>query len=451
MKYTLFPVILICFLFSCTSKKADAPVNKEEMAQKVVAEFKHSWNGYKKFAWGHDALNPISGKAHDWYKESLLMTPVDAFSTMCTMGLDSEKREAKELIFEKLSFDKDIYVQHFEITIRLLGGLLSAYQMDGDARFLKLAEDLAKRMMPVWDSPTGMPYGFVNLKTGAVRDSISSSAGIGTCILENAVLSKLTGNPIYVQKAERAMLALYERRSKLDLVGTTINIQTGKWIDSTCHIRGCIDSYFEYALKYYLMSGDPKYKEMWQKQKTALDKYVAHKYDGNLWYSVVNMNTGKRVATNYGALDAFYAAVLCLDGDVEQAKELQETNYKLWNKYGIEPEAIDYTTMKVPDWGKFYMLRPENIESAFYLYRFTKDEKYLKMGVTYYESLIKYCRTENGFTHLKDVMTKEKEDAMESFFLAETLNYLYLIFAPENKFDFKTHVFNTEAHPLKKF
>lgn len=70
------------------------------------------------------------------------MTPVDAFDTMVLMGLKEEANDTKELIFNKLSFDKNISVQNFEITIRLLGGLISAYQLDGDKRFLDFAEDL---------------------------------------------------------------------------------------------------------------------------------------------------------------------------------------------------------------------------------------------------------------------------------------------------------------------
>ncbi|RPH31936.1 MAG: glycoside hydrolase family 47 protein [Bacteroidales bacterium] len=452
-KISIITLLISTLLISgCNSFKKNKPssVNKEEMASKVIDEFKHAWNGYKKYAWGHDALNPLSGGFHDWYKESLLMTPVDAFSTMCTMGLEEEKKEAKEIIFSKLSFDKDMYVQHFEISIRLLGGLLSAYQMDGDERFLKLAEDLATRMLPVWSSPTGLPYRYVNLKTGAVRDSISNPAELGTYVLEYATLSSITKKPIFKEKAEKALLYLSEKRSSIDLIGSSININTGEWVDKMSHIRGGIDSYLEYLIKYYLFTGDKKYKVLWDKHKQALDKYAAQTVESGLWYSVVDMNTGERKATVYGALDAFYPGTLCLGGDLEQAKKLQESNFKLWTLHGVEPEAIDYTTMQIPEGNSFYILRPENIESAFYLYRFTKDEKYLKMGVEYYESLKKYCRTDIAYAHIKDVATKEKEDVMESFFLAETLSYLYLIFAPEEKFSFETHVFNTEAHPLKK-
>jgi len=96
-------------------------------ATQVRAAFLHAWQGYRRYAWGHDDLDPLSRKPHDWYGVPLLMTPVDAYDTMLLMGLTDEAADAKRLILERLSFDQDVSVQVFEVTIRLLGGLLSAY------------------------------------------------------------------------------------------------------------------------------------------------------------------------------------------------------------------------------------------------------------------------------------------------------------------------------------
>jgi mannosidase alpha-like ER degradation enhancer 2 len=111
------------------------------MAASVKAEFLHAWRNYERYAWGHDALRPLSKAPHDWYGQSLLMTPVDALDTLILMNLDTEAAKTKELIVRDLSFDRDIYVKNFEITIRLLGGLLSSYQLTNDKRLLQLAED----------------------------------------------------------------------------------------------------------------------------------------------------------------------------------------------------------------------------------------------------------------------------------------------------------------------
>ena len=430
------------FLFSQTKQ-----IDKVKLADEVKQEFLHAWNGYKKYAWGHDELLPLSKGYKDWYNESLLLTPMDAFGTMKIMGLNKEAKEDKDLILSKLSFDKDISVQVFEINIRMLGGLLSAYQLDGDKRFLDLAVDLANRLMPAFDSPTGMPYRYVNLKTGATSDSISNPAEIGTLILEWGTLSKITGNNIYYQKAKRALEEVFKRRSAIGLVGTFINVNTGEWTNTDSHISGAIDSYYEYLLKGWLMFGDEDLKNMWDVSIKAINKYLADNTKNGFWYGHADMNTGKRTATLFGALDAFFPAELILSGDTTRAEKLQASCYKMWMLEGIEPEEIDYSNMKItyPN----YALRPENIESAYYLYHFTGRSEYLEMGKDYFESIVRYCRNDVGYSTLKSVITKGQGDLMHSFFLAETLKYCYLIFAPQNTIDFKMTLFNTEAHPLK--
>ena len=146
---------------------AVAPVDRADLAARVRAELLYSWRAYEQHAWGHDELKPLSKSAHDWHGgESLLMTPVDSLDTLLLLGFKDEADRAKSLIVEKLSFDKDIEVKNFEITIRLLGGLLSGYQMTGDPRLLRLAEDLGTRLLPAFDSPTGLPYMYVNLQDG---------------------------------------------------------------------------------------------------------------------------------------------------------------------------------------------------------------------------------------------------------------------------------------------
>src|SRR5205823_12804432 len=210
------------------------------MAERVKTEFLHAWNNYERYAWGHDALKPLSKTPHDWYGQSLLMTPVDALDTLIVMKLQTEADKARTLITSTLSFDRDIYVKNFEITIRLLGGLLSSYRLTGDKRLLALAEDLGNRLLPAFKSPTAMPYSFVNLRTGAVRGAETNPAEIGTLLIEFGALSKITGRAIYYDTAKRALVALYNRRSPLGLVGSSINVETGAWTDAESHISGGI-------------------------------------------------------------------------------------------------------------------------------------------------------------------------------------------------------------------
>tara|TARA_R110002124_G_scaffold280490_2_gene453782 strand:- start:20810 stop:22141 length:1332 start_codon:yes stop_codon:yes gene_type:complete len=441
MKIFLLPVLILTI--ACTPQKSE----KEQLAEQVKQEFLHAWNGYKQYAWGDDALRPLSKSSHNWYDVSLLMTPVDAFDTMLLMGLDEEAAEAKDLIFSELSFDHDISVSNFEVTIRLLGGLLSAYEMDGDERFLELAEDLGRRLLPAFDSATGMTYGRVNLKTGETNYQVNNPAEIGTLMIEFGTLTKHTQDSVFYNKAKKAMMGLYERRSEIDLVGTTIDVETGEWQNKEAHISGMIDSYYEYALKSWLLFRDEDFKKIWKTHEPALEKYLLDEVATGTWYGRADMNTGKRTATTYGALDAFMPGVLVLAGDIATAEKVQESNFKMWQLHGIEPEALDYVDMKVLY--SSYVLRPENIESAYYLYKATGDEKYLEMGKVMFQSLIEYCRTDVGYAALESVVTKEKSDQMESFFLAETLKYAYLLFADDKVFDLDKHVFNTEAHPMR--
>ncbi len=417
-------------------------------AEAVKREFLHAWNAYKQYAWGHDALQPLSKTPHDWYGVSLCMTPVDAYDVLLLMGLTTEAAETKQLIFDSLHFDSDIEVQSFEVTIRLLGGLLSAYQLDGDKRFLNLARDLGTRLLPIFNSPTGMPYRYVHLQTGKTRDSLNNPAEIGTSLLEFGTLSKLTGDPVFYNKSKRALLELFKRRSKIGLVGTVINVETGEWVRKTSHIGGAIDSYYEYLLKAWLLFGDAQCKEMWDKSIEAVNLHLADTSHNGLWYGRVDMETGKLTETRFGSLEAFFPAVLALGGDVHRARQLLQSSYAMWNLHGIEPERIDYATMQVT--GKEYLLRPEIIESAYYLFHYTKDSSYIRMGETFLNDLVKYCRTDAGYAYLSNVITKEKADGMESFFFAETLKYLYLLFAPGETLPFESVIFNTEAHPIRR-
>jgi mannosidase alpha-like ER degradation enhancer 2 len=455
----VLPLILLLLLVA--PLPVTAQTSNKKLAAEVKAEFLHAWNGYKKYAWGHDDLKPLSKTYHDWYPQPLLMTAVDSLDTMILMDFDDEAAATKKYILENLSFDKDIEVQNFEITIRLLGGLLTSYQMTGDKRFLKLAEDLGNRLLPVFNSPTGMPYRYVNLKTGKTSKPVSNPAETGTLLIEFGTLSKFTGKPVFYDKAKRALVETYNRRSKIGLVGEWINVESGQWTNTDSHISGAIDSYYEYLLKCWLLFGDRDCKRMWDESISAINKYLAddireevsgHPIDGvmidELWYGHADMNTGERRATTYGALDAFFPAVLALSGDLKRAKRLQDSSFEMWNHAGIEPEEFDYRASKITSPG--YPLRPEIVESTYYLYRYTKDSKYLLMGEKLWRDFVKHCRTEEGYAALKSVVTKEKNDSMQSFLFAETFKYFYLLFSPPETLDFDKVIFNTEAHPIRR-
>ncbi|HZI88079.1 MAG TPA: glycoside hydrolase family 47 protein [Pyrinomonadaceae bacterium] len=462
------PFALLLFLLLTASIAISQPApNKQKLAAEVKSEFLHAWNGYKKYAWSHDDLRPLTKSFHDWYAQPLLMTPVDALDTMILMGLKEEADTTKTYILDNLSFDKDIDVQNFEITIRLLGGLLSSYQLTGDARLLALSEDLGNRLLPVFESPTGLPYKYVNLKTGKVRGAESNPAETGTLLIEFGTLSKLTGKPIFFDKAKRALVETYKRRSPIGLIGTRFNVETGKWTNTDSHISAEIDSYYEYLLKSWLLFGDQDCKRMWLESIPVVNKYLADEFERDrtgpsdsslptgsrrvrqeLWYGHADMTSGKRTATTYGALDAFFPAVLALSGDLSRAKRLQESSFMMWNQHGIEPEEFNYRTREVIYAG--YPLRPEIVESTYYLYHYTRDPRYIRMGEKLFRDFVTHCKTEAGYAALKSVVTKEKSDSMQSFLFAETFKYFYLLFAPPQTLPFEKVIFNTEAHPVRR-
>ena len=446
-------LIALVALAGCAGKPATKPsavamTDREAaiLADRVKAETRHAWQGYVRHAWGHDALKPLTRAPHDWYGTSLLMTPVDALDTLLMMGLTDEAKAAQALIVTKLSFDHDLDVQVFEVTIRLVGGLLSGYQMTGDARLLALADDLGRRLMPAFGSRTGLPYRYVNLRTGAVRDGVSNPAETGTLLLEFGMLSKLTGKPEYWNAAKRALVETYNRRSAIGLVGSQIDVETGAWTNPSSHIGGGIDSYYEYLYKCWRLFGDADCKRMWDDSIVPVNRYLADERDGALWYGRADMHTGARTVTRYGALDAFMPALLAVSGDLDRARRLQASGLTMWRAHGIEPDAYDYATGKVLR--PTYPLRPEIVESAYYLWRLTGDAQYRATGKEMFDDFVRWCRTDDGYAALKDVTTKERDDAMESFLFAETFKYYWLLFAPRDAFDFDAATFNTEAHPL---
>jgi mannosidase alpha-like ER degradation enhancer 2 len=484
-------VLLFALLLSVTPVALARKVNERPGAVAVRAEFLHAWQGYRKYAWGHDDLKPLSRTYHDWYAEPLLMTPVDALDTMILMGLTTEATNTRQYLVANLRFDKDIYVQNFEITIRLLGGLLSSYQLTGDKRLLSLAADLGNRLLPVFESPTGLPYRYVNLKTGKVRGTETNPAEAGTLLLEFGTLAKLTHRPVFYEKAKRALVEIYRRRSPLGLVGTWINVETGKWTNTDSHISGAIDSYYEYLLKCWLLFDDQDCKEMWRASLAAINKYLADSFqrevggrlERELWYGHADMNTGVRTATTYGALDAFFPAVLALAGDFDTAARLQASSLSMWRHFGIEPEEINYRTWEVV--GPAYPLRPEIVESTYYLQHYasvrtrasrrpfssgaflrglpsrgrspaslgsqsSSADSYRRDGELMFLDFVKHCRSPAGYASLKSVVTKEQTDSLPSYVFAETFKYFYLLLAPPRTLDFDKVIFNTEAHPLRR-
>ncbi|MCK4747151.1 MAG: glycoside hydrolase family 47 protein, partial [Bacteroidales bacterium] len=353
-----------------------------------------------------------------------------------------------EYVADSIHFDKDFDAKVFEVNIRILGGLVSMYQLSGDERILEKARDFGDRLMPAFNSPTGIPYYWVNLSTGEVKGNRVNVAEAGTYLLEMGMLSYFTGNPEYYQAAKRSSRAIYGRRSEIGLVGEVIDVESGQWLNTSSHICAGTDSYYEYLYKGWLLFGDPELKEMWEESILAVLKYIPEEKDSRTWYGRVDMYSGERTSSVVTLWDAFMPALLAVSGHLEEAEELQLTWDWLWNRNGLEPMIYNYAkdTIINPE----YDLNPEIIESAWYLWELTGDQQYMDLVKGYFSDLLEYCATDVAFTASKNVITKEKSDHMATFFLAETLKYFYLAFADQDMYNLETVVFSTEAHPYMK-
>ena len=232
------------------------------------------------FGFPLDELDPINcrgltrdGNQGNWGVNDVLgnfsLTLVDSLDTLAVMGMQQEFEEAVKITIKTVNFDLDSRVQVFEVTIRMLGGLLSAHTFASSEKYgtridwyqgelLDLAHDLGKRLLPAFDTPFGLPFPRINLRHGVFKNEIreACTAGAGTLILEFGVLSRLTGDPIFEQVAKKALLEIWSRRSLLGLLGNTMNIFDKRWVDGVSGVGAGMDSYFEYLFKAHVLFGD---------------------------------------------------------------------------------------------------------------------------------------------------------------------------------------------------
>lgn len=223
--------LLILFLLCTQLVKTDGirHYNKKDLIslrEEVRSMFNHAYSSYLQYAYPYDELRSLSCDGFDTWG-SFSLTLIDALDTLAVMQNYTEFRRVAELISNKANFETNINVSVFETNIRVVGGLLSAHLLSKKAGMklepgwpcngplLRLAEDLAKRLIVAFDTPTGMPYGTVNLKYGVPEGetSITCTAGIGTFLLEFGTLSRLTGDPLYEEVAMNAIKALHYYRS----------------------------------------------------------------------------------------------------------------------------------------------------------------------------------------------------------------------------------------------
>ncbi|KAF8103900.1 hypothetical protein N665_0182s0008 [Sinapis alba] len=444
------------------------PADAQRM-QRVKEAMVHAWSSYEKYAWGQDELQPQTKDGVDSFG-GLGATMIDALDTLYIMGLDEQFQKAREWVATSLNFDKDYDASMFETTIRVVGGLLSAYDLSGDKIFLDKAKDIADRLLPAWDTPSGIPYNIINLRHGnahnptwAGGDSILADSG--TEQLEFIALSQRTGDPKYQQRVEKVISVLNKNFPADGLLPIYISPQTANPSHSTITFGAMGDSFYEYLLKVWVFGSKTlsvkHYRDMWEKSMNGLVSLVKKSTPSSFTY--ICEKSGNSLSDKMDELACFAPGMLALGAsgydDPAEAKKFlslaEELAWTCYNFYESTPTKLageNYFFNSESDMSvgtSWNILRPETVESLFYLWRLTGNKTYQDWGWNIFEAFEKNSRIESGYVGLKDVNTGVKDNKMQSFFLAETLKYLYLLFSPTTVIPLDEWVFNTEAHPLK--
>ncbi|KAF8899321.1 glycoside hydrolase family 47 protein [Infundibulicybe gibba] len=484
----------------------------------VVHAFKHAWLAYERDAMGDDEYHPLSQKGSNLTDAGGIgYMVVDSIDTMQLMGLQSEYLRARSWVANKLSFDRDDAFSVFETTIRVLGGLLSAYHLSSyDPIYLEKATELADRMLPAFDTDSGLPHPLINLsqqKGLHTKDlpGLVSTSEAATLQLELRYLSILTKDQKYWEKAEQVMRVIKSARLPHALASVYMHMDEGQYMTSTISLGSRGDSYYEYLLKQYLQtnSSEDGYREMYDDAMTAIHTHLIRKSKtSRLTYTSElvpeRLQTGQlswRLSPKQDHLVCFLAGSLMLGATTTGAlsrpvsipprpEELSESGNRDWKtgeellktcvathdtNTGLSPEIVHFRIPsdkldnsliptdwyikgarpgETPPYDARYMLRPETIESLFIAYRLTGDEQYRDQGWSIFKAIEKYCRMDSGgyATVLNvDNISVGHDDKMETFFLSETLKYLFLLFSDSSVLPLDKYVFNTEAHPLPIF
>ncbi|XP_070691662.1 mannosyl-oligosaccharide 1,2-alpha-mannosidase IA isoform X2 [Pempheris klunzingeri] len=453
-------------------KPSDPQTN--ERRDKVKEMMKFAWDNYKRYAWGKNELRPLTRNGHigNMFGGLRGASIIDSLDTLYIMGLMEEYNDAKEWVQTSLDLNSNGEASLFEVNIRYVGGLLSAYYLTGEELFKSKALELGEKLLPAFNTPTGIPRGVINLGSGTSWSWGWASAGssilaeFGTLHLEFVHLSELSNNPIYTEKVMNIRKLLNKIEKPHGLYPNFLSPVSGNWVQHHVSIGGLGDSFYEYLIKSFLMSDktDEDAKKMYYSALEAIEANLVQKSPGGLTYMAEWR--GGILDHKMGHLACFSGGMIGIgadDGALEKrqhyldlAAEITHTCHESYTRSATKlgPEAFRFdggaeaTATRLSD--RYYILRPEVIESYMYMWRLTHDPKYREWGWEAVEALEQHCRVESGFSGIRDVytMTVSHDNMQQSFFLSETLKYLYLLFSDDDLLPLEDWVFNTEAHPL---
>ncbi|XP_031437328.1 mannosyl-oligosaccharide 1,2-alpha-mannosidase IA-like [Clupea harengus] len=456
-----------------TGHEPSDPETKEKRA-KIKEMMTFAWDNYKRYAWGSNELRPVSKQGHSSNLFGGLKgaTIVDALDTLYIMEMYDEFELATEWVVKNLDFNMNTEISVFEVNIRFVGGLLSAYYLSGKEVFRKKAVELGEKLLPAFKTPTGIPWALLNMKSGIGRNWPWASGGssilaeYGTLHLEFMHLSKLSGNPAFAEKVMNIRKVLNRLDKPSGLYPNYLNPNSGQWGQHHVSVGGLGDSFYEYLLKAWIMSDktDEEGKKLYYDALQAIEKNLIRKSSGGLTY--IAEWKGGLLEHKMGHLTCFAGGMIALGADgapdqqtghhMELAAEITRTCHESYARTNLKlgPEAFRFDggveAIATRQNEKYFILRPEVIETYMYMWRFTHDPKYREWGWEAVQALEKHCRVEGGYSGVRDVYgtSPNHDDVQQSFYLAETLKYLYLLFSEDDHLPLEHWVFNTEAHPL---
>ncbi|XP_075526467.1 alpha-Mannosidase class I b isoform X4 [Dermacentor variabilis] len=414
IKVTLGPSFLGATPETASSRLFQQSVGLRERREAVVDAFRHAWKGYKAYAWGQDHLRPLSRTGHTWF--GLGLTIIDGMDTMYLMGLHEELATAQEWVAHSLQLAQHRDVNVFETTIRVLGGLLSMHT--------------------------------------------------------------LTEEQLYLDKAKKAFAVselLHQLPKKEGLVPMFINAETGRFnADSTLTLGARADSYYEYLLKQWLQTGKTIdwLKDDYLAAVEGVQKHLVRRSEPNKLLFIGELVRGRTFYPKMDHLVCYFPGTLMLghvvggmpQGHMELALDLMDTCIRMYSinptflspeiaHFNLKPQGTRDILIKGND--AHNLLRPETLESLWYMYYFTRNETYRDLAWRIFQGFEKHCKVPGGgYTTIGSVLNTKQtgpRDMMESFFLAETLKYLFLLFSEEDvleRYSPTRYLFNTEAHLL---
>lgn len=449
-----------------------------EKANAVKEAFLHAYNSYKKYCWMHDELKPITRKCKDTLNAGL--TIVDSITTLYIMNLTNEYIEAREFIAKE--FKPNGRWSLFEFIIRFVGGFISIYQLSNDKIFLDKAVQCTDAILPLFDKQNGFYTSGFTLNTdskGKITASAPSAhkknynlAEIGTYQIEFLTLTALTGDTKYMDLALKVYQKLWKDNPKYSILNSAKENQLGdnkprKGKILPRHLGAGADSYFEYIIKSYILTNGVSPRILKQHMK------IVQEMRDTLLFNTKNLKlTGMGVLKDKNLLPIIEHLATFVPGmvaigtvknnnkkkeDLKLAREIVDTISYVMNETiaKLMPERVLFNVNDDEMEKEFkimkneYLLRPESVESIFYLFRFTGEQKYRDIAWNFFIGINNSCRVKNGFVSVKGLDGSISHiDIMDSWFLAETLNYLYLTFTDTRLISPAEWVFNTESHPL---